>query len=44
MTPVIKRKTHSEDQREKTSEVIKNILEKIGWNHKHVSSLEEFFV
>ena len=28
MTPVIKRKTHSEDQREKTSEVIKNILKR----------------
>ena len=22
---------------------IKNILDKIGWNHEHVSSLEEFF-
>ena len=28
MTPVIKRKTYSEDQREKASEVIKNILKK----------------
>jgi len=24
-------------------EPIKNILEKIGWNHEHVSTLEEFF-
>ena len=24
-------------------EPIKNILEKIGWNHEHVSTLESFF-